>query len=468
VLYGLPFPKRARFIYLESQFGTDRYWASLIEAVKTANPAYAAALAGVRARGGVVPRSHFEIVSGSPGRQKGQLASSVALTRLLSAKLLTSTTIEGVGDCLALNDESILGTPQLASLRARLLTEGVLLDAIRSWAGRMNMVSPNVTKIRDEHPNPQFSTFRFDLVGPSYLRPLVRFNGTKLDPGFLVADVVTGHALNETLVGGFLRKCLLLGNLRGVRPFLPMLIADSFTPEALRLCCSRGIIVTRPESLFGKDIARALADLLQTLTNAAAVANNNPNQIEALFKRLSAIEGAAGNPRGALFEVLVGYMVRSLEGGMVNIGVLVQEVEEGRQAEIDVRLVKEREIVIYECKGYQPSSQVRAEEIGGWLGKKVSTIYKAARQERRFDGCSVRFEFWTCGVFDAEALEILRDAKRKTVKYQFAWKDGHAIREYANGIKAPGIAKILNEHYFKHPLADVPETESVSEAVTSK
>src|SRR5437763_16618763 len=69
VLYGLPFPKRARFIYLESQFGTDRYWASLIEAVKTANPAYAAALAGVRARGGVVPRSHFEIVSGSPIRQ---------------------------------------------------------------------------------------------------------------------------------------------------------------------------------------------------------------------------------------------------------------------------------------------------------------------------------------------------------------------------------------------------------------
>lgn len=466
VLYGLPFPKRARFIYLEAQFGTDRYWAALIEAVKTANPAYATALAGVRARGGVVPRPHFEIVSGSPVKQKGQLASSVVLARLLSAKLLTSTMIEGVGDCLALNDESILGTPQLASLRARLLTEGVLLDAIRSWAGRMNMVSPNVTKIRDQDPSPQFSTFRFDLVGPSYLHPLVRFNGTKLDPGFLVADVVTGHALDETLVSGFLRKCLLLSNLR-VRPFLPMLIADSFTPEALHLCRSRGIIATRPESLFGKDVARALVDLLQTLTNAAAVANNNPDRIETLFKRLSAIEGSAGNLRGALFELLVGYMVRSLEGGMVDIGVLVQDVEQGRRAEIDVRLVKEREIVIYECKGYQPSSEVRAQEIGDWLGKKVSMIYKAARQEHRFDGCSVRFEFWTCGVFESEAVEILRQAQRKTMKYQIAWKDGPAIREYASGIKAPGVVKILNEHYFRHPLADIAN-ESLSEAMTTK
>jgi hypothetical protein len=33
------------------------------------------------------------------------------------------------------------------------------------------------------------------------------------------------------------------------------------------------------------------------------------------------------------------------------------------------------------------------------------------------------------------------------------WKDGAAVREYANGLAAPGIRKVLDEHYLKHPLA---------------
>lgn len=455
VLYGLPFPKRARFIYLDSQFGTDRYRSCLIDAVKDSNPACAAALAGIQARGGVIPSSHFEIASGSPLKQKKQLAASVVLSRLLSAKLITSMHIDGVGDCLALNGATLASTPQLANLRARLLTEGVLLDAIRSWASRMNMVSPKATKIREEHPHPQFSTFRFDLCGPCYLRPLVTMTAEKPNPGFLVADVIVGHPLDETLVSAFLRKCLLLGNLRKIRPFLPMLIADEFTPRALKLCRAQGIIATCPDSLFGQDVARALQDLLSTLSNAAAVANDNPGKIENLFRQLSAIEGSAGNLRGALFELLVAHMTRSLEGGSIDIGVLVLDRETDRRAEIDVRLIKEYEVVIYECKGYQPSSRVKKTEIDHWLTNRVPTIYRASRQEQRFDGCELRFEFWTCGKFDDDARETLLEAQKNTRRYQVASKDGADILEYAKRIKSPGIRKILSEHYFNHPLSQI-------------
>jgi hypothetical protein len=55
VLYGIPFPKRARFIYLDDQFGSSAYWDALQRDIDEAGPAYAAALAGVRARGGIVP-----------------------------------------------------------------------------------------------------------------------------------------------------------------------------------------------------------------------------------------------------------------------------------------------------------------------------------------------------------------------------------------------------------------------------
>ena len=85
-LRGLTFPKRARFIYLSHQFGTDQYWDALMAAIRGMNPAYAAALAALHARGGITLSRHFDIISGSPLRQKRQLASEAVLRNLESSK----------------------------------------------------------------------------------------------------------------------------------------------------------------------------------------------------------------------------------------------------------------------------------------------------------------------------------------------------------------------------------------------
>ena len=280
-LTGLTFPKKARFMYLDSDFGTDRYWSALIEAIETSNPAYAAALNGLRARGQVSLERDFDILSGSPGRQKGQVASSAILERLVKARLIERFSVDGFGDCVAFSSNITGSSPRIATLRARLLTEGVLLDAIRGWAARMNMSSPGVTRIRDDRPAPEYATFRFDLSGPCYLQPLVRRRSESVDPGFLCADVLLGVNLDEKLVTPFLRKCTMLANLRGARPFLPMLIADNFTPEALNACRRRGIIATTPESLFGETVARGLGDLLATLTRSAGATTS---QLSNLFR----------------------------------------------------------------------------------------------------------------------------------------------------------------------------------------
>ena len=453
ILHGLPFPRRSRFVYLESQFGSEKYWTALISAIESANPSYAAALAGVRARGGIVLKSHFDIVSGAPVRQSGQIASAVVLKRLQSVDLLSVVNIEGLGECVVLGGEGTVSAESLGYLRARLVTENFLLDAIRGWLGRMNMASPNVTEIREDSVRPQFATFRFDICGPSYLRPLIRIRKQKTDPGFLVADAIVGRVLDERSVMPFLRKCVTLAHLRKVRPFLPMLIADGFTPEALHACRSRGIIATRPETLFGKDVARALNDLLQTLSKAAAIAVGNPGRIENLFEKLSVIEGSAGNLRGALFEILVGHVVHAIEAGSIDIGALVQDSKTGKRAEIDVRLVKERTVRIYECKGYQPSTSIGKDEIERWLEERVPVIYRAHLAERRFENCRLKFEYWTCGHFDKDAEAHFRVAKKRTKKYDLDWKDGAAVREYISQIHAPGIRKIFDEHYFKHPLS---------------
>jgi hypothetical protein len=279
---------------------------------------------------------------------------------------------------------------------------------------------------------------------------MVDYKDGKLMPGFLAADVMLGVDMQEAMVTPFIRKCTLVSSVRGARPILPMLIADSFHPAALRLCRSKGIIATRAETVFGRDVARALEDLIKTLTNTTST----PSQIEGLFKRLGAIEGAASNLRGALFELVVAHCVRSIEGGNVDVGVIMTD-KNFNKAEVDVLLIKEKMVCAYECKGNQPASRVSLQEVELWAKKKVPTIYAALRSQDRFSSARISFEFWTCGEIEDEALTFLKGASSGTSKYKITWKNGASVRAYVSELTAPGLRKILDEHYFNHPIASI-------------
>ena len=51
----ITFPRKARFIYHEQQFGSELYWERLIAALQQTNSAYGYAIAGLRLRNGIVP-----------------------------------------------------------------------------------------------------------------------------------------------------------------------------------------------------------------------------------------------------------------------------------------------------------------------------------------------------------------------------------------------------------------------------
>ncbi len=144
-------------------------------------------------------------------------------------------------------------------------------------------------------------------------------------------------------------------------------------------------------------------------------------------------------------------MVRS-EGGSIDIGSLVKGPS-GDRAEIDVLLVNEKSIKVYECRGNQPGTKLNLTDVNRWLTEKIPTINDSIRHQERFSSSKVRFELWTTGQFHADAIKALKEAKRKTKKYEIAWLNGSEVRQYADKIKAPGIRKILDAHYFDHPLA---------------
>jgi hypothetical protein len=465
-LKGLVFPRGARFLYHESSFGSEQYWNALIRDIGVASPAYAAAVAALQARGGIVPRAFWDVVSGSPLRQKRQIASETVLERLLAVSLAELVDVIGVGPCVALN--GYFSRLDDAVLKARLTTEKILLLAVRDWARKLGVASYNKIALRhDAGSPPRVGTFAWDLTGPSYLRAMTRrTQDGKLKPGFLVCDVVSGEGVGATAVSAFIRKCELMAGMKKMPPLFPVFIADRFSHDAFKLGRSHGVMAATPGTLFGRDVAVGLAALLRTLTKAAAVAVKHPELIGELFDKLGRIEGAAANLRGALFEMLVGHCVVKMDDGSIDIGKKIVDLETGERAEIDVFRVKEyRDVWSYECKAHQPGEIVGIAPIEKWITEKVPLIHRVLRREKRFQESLSHFEFWTCGSFSEEARTRLENAAANTRRYTLGWKDGPAVRAYAAKVRPKAVAEVLDQHFFAHPLARLDRGSTVTDDI---
>jgi len=186
----LPFQRKARFLYLQSDYASPWYWESLYKAIYATKGAYARALGAVDARE-IVPLEHFRIACGAPIAQKKHISADTVLARLVSANVLATLTLPGLGQCVmakptfeALNsgEEDLVATT-----RSRLIAEGILLDSIKEWLRRLAFGSYNSIKMRTgtEFSAPKVGTFTWDLTAPSYIAGLVTWGKNKVKPGFV-------------------------------------------------------------------------------------------------------------------------------------------------------------------------------------------------------------------------------------------------------------------------------------------
>lgn len=446
---AVSFPHNDRFLYLQSQFGTEKYFERLAAAMAESRSIFGVALSSIAARGGIVPFSHFATVSGSPERLKKHLSTEsvlVALEKLQVLRRLPS----GAGDLLVLRGHSIASV--MSRLRARMVVEEILIGHLAEWLRKTGLGSWGQVATRGGKKPPKFGQFYWDITVPSYIGPFKGFVGNKVKPGFIVADVILGSTIDQLQAEYFIRKCNISRQQKGLRPFLAILLATGFSKEAFNLGRKHGLLFVTPQTLFGQDVARVLSELLSTLTNAAAAAAKRPELVEELFKKLSAIEGAAGNLRGPLFELIVGHCVHAHEAGSIDIGRLATDSKTGDMAEIDVLLVKGQiEVRAYECRGKLSNNTINEAEAKKWLEEKVPIIRSWLLA--RFPNSAQTFELWTTGKFSAGAAAYLVERAKKTNKYRIAWKDGTGVLAYVAKTKATSLMRTLKEHYFRHPLA---------------
>jgi hypothetical protein len=451
----LTFPRNARFIYLQKDFGSRRYWDNLIKALMESKSSYGLALAALRLRGGIMPAKHFQIACGAPLRQKRHLSPETILERLQKAQLIGPYDVPGIGACIALLEGADRYDAAKVEIRARLLVEGILLGAASTWLKNLGIVSYGKVAIRDSGAKqPSVGTFAWDLTAPSYLGPILQWTAEgKQKQGFVACDVLLGTQVDEEGLRPFINKCVTLRTLKRVGGCLQMFIADHFAPTAFELAKKNGIIPATPETLFGRDVAEGLVQLFEVLCYATR--SVDPEQLKFVFERLSRIEGAAVNLRGALFEYLVAEIVRRSSGGFVRIGQTLK-LENGEKAEVDVVAEKQNVSVTFiECKGYLPSGTLSDQHIERWLEKSIPRIYEYARRHSQWKNLAVQFELWTTGTISTVARELIakKASEVRPTRYSITVRDADGVRDVAQSVQDRSLLKIFNEHFFEHPLA---------------
>ncbi len=450
-LAGLRFAKNARFIYLDEQYATEEFWRALERAFRSHGLAYWTALTNLKARGGVCPAKMFDRVASAPLNRRGQLSPQRIYERLHAVRLLRRVRTEERQSFIELWPD-FYRKASLAHVRATLLAEQIVLLGVRDWARRLGLGSHNAFKLRAA--NPQVSSLVWDLSAPSYTRPLALRSEGSIKPGFIVCDVNFTGIINEDEIAAFIRKHDLAAAPARVAPIFPMFVGEIFSETAFARARSAGITAVTVGDLLGKDIAKGLRDLIDLLSDQGATASANPEHLQHVMEQLTAIQDASHNVRAALFELVIGALIKDVEGGYLQTGVVRKQGRDGPAFELDVLLTTDapKPVYIIECKAKLAGAQVSLQDVERWYENRVPTIADYLGADRQFVGRKFRFELWTNGNFHPAAAEYLAAQQTEYNRYGVGWKDGAVLRAYARAAPTATIRKMLNEHYFTHSL----------------
>ncbi|MYN26975.1 hypothetical protein [Duganella levis] len=459
-LKHLPFAKGVRFVYLEKDFRSPYYWQRLFDAILASKSAYARALVAVQARG-MVQVPHFNAACGAPVAQKKHISAGTVLERMVAAGVFERVDVPGIGECILTREHSErvehMPPDVVARVRARLIAEGILLESVKEWLRRLGMASFNKVKVRGTSSDmPTVATYAWDMTAPSYLGPLTAWGKDQsLKPGMIACDVLLAGSLSLASAEAFLYKVAALQALKNLSKTLFIYVAEHFSAEAFQALRSAGVLPATPETLFGKDMAAGFKELSKVLAEAA-LRSVSSDRFDMLFNSLGKLEGAIGNMRGSLFELLVAEVARRDHPAVVELNKICRG-KDGAKAEVDVWfLIPNRQAHFIECKGHAPGSAIDDAEIEQWLTKRILTVRQHVEQYLDPKPTALIFELWFTGRLSAESLariEKTREANRR--KFDIVLVGPEDIRSKVRALQDVSLMKTFEQHFLPPQHAPV-------------
>lgn len=365
-------------------------------------------------------------------------------------------TLPSLGECVALTEKNDNGYQRaLHPLKARLLTESVLMKSLSQWVRHNGIISYDTLRTREEIDSDQapcVANFDFDVTAASYLNPLLQFSRSgEIRPGFFVCDMLLGCKLSLVHLQPFITKCRSINSLRNSPRCLFMFIADEYSEEAFLEMKRTGIIPATPENLFGKEFADALFQLRDLVGSITLSLKNNIAAIDDIMSKLTNIAGVTNQLQGDLFEYIVAETVR-IDSKDVEVGKICKSLK-GETAECDVLSVNGyAKITFIECKGYKPYSTVRHEDVKKWIGKQVPVFFSYAKKE--YPNAEINVELWTTGKLCDDSRESLRKFQENNLtnqRYNITVMEPHDVRKRIKATWNDALIRVFEKHFLSYP-----------------
>ena len=438
----LSFEKNQKFFYLEYQYKSAQYIEALMDAIKENSQVNWIYICAFRAQGGFVSKRILPAMVASPvNRVKGHKLHQRVIQDLLSCNIIE----EFNENMWKLAEWVPVAKQNLARATGLEVVKKQVVNDFSRWARNLNFTGYHTAQILTE--GAVFANFQWAFTAPSYIQPLYDMEEQK--NGFVVADVVYGRMATEDDIRFFIDKLSIIRNFKKLPSFLPILLVDSVTPEALDLLKENKVVIAFIRNLFDDRYTELLAEIVNVFTNASAIVTKNPDKIETLFAEISKGEGRYNDLVGDLLELIAGYYYSQIGSRYLTISKIIQIPDSGKTNELDVLVEREGKVIVVECKA--TTAPMDEKFVETWLGKNIPQIRKWLN-ERYAEIKNFEFQLWSLGGFTPEARERLKDHAQHVTKYDLNYYDKAQIIEMARKNNVQQVVRILNEHYKTPPI----------------
>lgn len=440
-LEGIKLRNKEKFLYLDGQFGSVTFYKNLVEALNATGSAYGRALGALQTRSGAIWTKHFPIASGlAVDIARGQLLHSDVESVLESLSLIHRV-MEPDGEVICLKDIEGL----TARRRAALITEDIILGAIRNWLIKTGWSSTNALQIRSRESYAKIGQFAWDFAGPCYLAGIRNTTADTVENGFIMGEIVLGRKLLLRDLRPFFSKWDALQAQMRRQRLQPILITESLGRDCMDALRKRGAMIAIPSVLFGEEMANDLKELRSILENTAAAIASDSTKVFEIFNRLAKLEGAAGNLRGVVIEMLIAHLYKR-DGYDIDIRKKVRG-NDSIPAEIDVKACTKSETVCCECKGVGPRVLVDVAEINDWLDRSLPRIKQWISQRETRPPVS-RFEFYASTDYTIRARELITNVEAMHVKQPIKFFNGQDIMDKLRARNESSLLDIFREQFL--------------------
>ncbi|EKD84353.1 MAG: hypothetical protein ACD_39C00095G0011 [uncultured bacterium] len=440
----IQFPKNIQLLYLPQHLrASASFRKAILSAFKETGAIHHHALQAIVPFGGLTTKQNFMVLSGCPADRKKKTTFEKLLKELVDSDVVSLSRENGV-DWVLSNCSGKLSSKAIKSISIIQTIHELLFNPIEDWLKKNSLVSYNKLERFNE-----FAGYYWHLTAPSYLLPLIKKSATTTDPGFVVVDILPQNDIQVEHIKYFICKCSSCVYQKNIRPFLPILIGNQFSHQALQYAKENNILITTPRNLFGDEMADAIDNLIRILTDTAKFLKTaDEKTILEVFTKIAKIEGKTNNIKGQLFELVAGHIVS-------NDGFVIDEIgrkicnSNGDEAEIDVLARRSKtELKIIECKGFSSKSLISQADIEKWF-KQIKRIRDWVKNQALYVQANLTFEYWTSSGFTEDAESTLKAVQAKLTKYSIHWRAGKDVTKYAQDLKLGSMVNLLREHYVK-------------------